>query len=325
MAVNVETQIGKLKLKNPVLVASGTFGYAKEFEKLIDLQKLGGIVTKTLTLKPRLGNPPQRIVETPSGMLNAIGLQNVGVAKFIDDKLPFLAQLNIPIIASVMGHSVEEFVGCIRALDHCDAVDGFELNLSCPNVSYGRVPGGSDPSGTLVGQRGQTPLAPMFAHDAAMIEEATRAVRRVTDKTLIAKLGPDVSDIGSMAAAAERAGADAVSLINTFVAMAIDVKTRKPVLANKTGGLSGPCVRPIAVRMVWEVCQKVKIPVVGIGGIMNAQDALEFLIAGAAAIQVGTANFMNPCASLEILEGLKDFMKKEKIRDLKEIIGSIQT
>ena len=316
MAVNVETQIGKLKLKNPVLVASGTFGYAKEFEKLIDLQKLGGIVTKTLTLKPRLGNPPQRIVETPSGMLNAIGLQNVGVAKFIDDKLPFLAQLNIPIIASVMGHSVEEFVGCIRALDHCDAVDGFELNLSCPNVSYGSA------TKALL-DSSLTSSARMFAHDAAMIEEVVGAARKSTQKTLIAKLGPDVSDIAAMAQAAERGGADAVSLVNTFIAMVIDVKTRKPVLANKTGGLSGPSIRPIAVRLVWEAAKKVKIPVIGIGGIMNAHDALEFLIAGASAIQVGTATFINPNAPIEILEGLKDFMKQEKITALKNIIGSL--
>ncbi len=323
--MGLETQVGKIRLKNPVLVASGTFGHAKEFEKFIDLKKLGGIVTKTITLKPRLGNPPARIVETPSGMLNAIGLQNPGAKKFIEEKLPYLRALKIPIVVSVMGYSVEEFVEVTNVLNREKGVDGFELNLSCPNVSYESATKASASATGASADSSQTSSARMFAHDEKMIEEVVGTVRRVTDKTLIAKLGPDVSDIGSMAAAAERAGADAVSLINTFVAMAIDVKTRKPVLANKTGGLSGPCVRPIAVRMTWEVCQKVKIPVVGIGGIMNAQDALEFLIAGAAAIQVGTANFMNPCASLEILEGLKDFMKKEKIRDLKEIIGSIQT
>ena len=315
MGINLETTIGKIKFKNPVLVASGTFGYAQEFEKLIDLKKLGGIVTKTLTLKPRLGNPPQRIVETPSGMLNAIGLQNVGVAKFVEDKLPYLAGLKVPIIASVMGYSVEEFVGCVKALDHCAAISGFELNLSCPNVSYGSAKKKADSS--------LTSSARMFAHDAALIEQVVSATRKITQKTLIAKLGPDVSDIAEMAVAAERAGADAVALINTFVAMVIDVKTRKPVLANKTGGLSGPCVRPVAVRMTWEAAKAVKIPVIGIGGIMNAHDALEFLIAGASAIQVGTANFMNPQASMEILKGLEDFLKKEKIANLKNLIGSI--
>ena len=307
---NLETKIGKLRLKNPVLVASGTFGYAKEFEKLIDLRKLGGIVTKTLTIKPRLGNPPPRIVETPSGMLNAIGLQNVGVKGFLEEKLPYLRKLKIPIIASVMGYSVEEFVACLKVLDKAEGVDGFELNLSCPNVPYG--------------SQANENQARMFAHDAALIEKVVSAARQVTNKTLIAKLGPDVSDIGKMALAAERAGADAVSLINTFVAMAIDVKSRKPVLANKTGGLSGPCIRPIAVAMTWEACKKVKIPVIGIGGIMNANDALEFLIAGASAIQVGTANFVNPVASMEILQGIQEFMRKEKIKNLKDIVGSIK-
>lgn len=307
MGINLKTKIGKIEFQNPVLVASGTFGHAREFENLMDLRKLGGIVTKTITVKPRLGNPPVRIVETPSGMLNAIGLQNPGAEKFIQEKLPFLRTLKIPIVASVMGYSVEEFKQVVGILDKAKGIDGFELNLSCPNVSYG-VNGG----------------ARMFAHDAALIEEVTGAVRKITSKTLIAKLGPDVSDIGQMAQAAERAGADAVSLINTLVAMVIDVKTRKPVLANKTGCLSGPCIRPVAVRMTWEAAQKIKIPLIGIGGIMTAADALEFLIAGASAIQVGTANFINPMASIQILEGLKDFFKKEKIQTLDSIIGSIK-
>ncbi len=306
--VNLSTQIGKIKLKNPVLVASGTFGHAKEFEKFIDLRKLGGIVTKTITIKPRLGNPPTRIVETPSGMLNAIGLQNPGVEKFVSDKLPFLKSLKIPIIASVMGYSVDEFVEVVKMLDKEEGIDGFELNLSCPNVAYGT----------------SVDTTRMFAHDEALIKEVMSAVRKMTAKTVIAKLGPDVSDIGKMASACETAGADAVSLINTFIAMVIDVKTRKPVLENNTGGLSGPCVRPIAVRMVWETAKKIKIPIMGIGGIMNAHDALEFMIAGASAVQVGTANFMNPTASIEILSGIQDFMKKEKISSLKEIIGSVR-
>ena len=310
MKINLETQIGKIKLKNPVLVASGTFGHAKEFEKFIDLKKLGGIVTKTITIKPRLGNPPPRIVETPSGMLNAIGLQNPGVEKFIEEKLPFLKSLRIPLIVSVMGYSVEELTGVVQILEAADGIDGYELNLSCPNVSYGSKISESDPK--------------MFAHDEKLIEDAVKAVRQITQKTVIAKLGPDVSDIGKMAQAAEKAGADAISLINTFIAMVINIQTRKPVLANKTGGLSGPCVRPIAVRMVWEVRKKVKIPILGIGGIMNGNDALEFLIAGASAIQVGTANFMNPQASLEILDEIKQFMKRERISNLKEIIGSVR-
>lgn len=305
--MNLETKIGKLKLPNPVLIASGTFGHAKEFEKFIDLSKLGGIVTKTITVKPRLGNPPVRIVETPSGMLNAIGLQNPGVEKFIEEKLPYLRKLKIPILVSIMGYRVEELVTLVHRLEKAGGFDGYEVNLSCPNVSYGSSSG-----------------AVMFAHDPSMIEAAISAVRKETKKVVIAKLGPDVSDIGKMAQAAERAGADAVSLINTFIAMAIDIETRKPVLANKTGGLSGPCIKPIAVRMVWEAAKKVKIPVIGIGGIMNAEDAIEFLIAGASAIQVGTANFINPCASIEILDGLKEFMRRKKIKNIEDIIGSIQ-
>ncbi len=325
MGINLETKIGKLRLKNPVLVASGTFGYAKEFEQLMDLKKLGGIVTKTLTIKPRLGNPPPRIVETPSGMLNAIGLQNVGVDAFIKEKLPFLRTLKVPIIASVMGDSAEEFVRCVDTLEKAGGIDGFELNLSCPNVPYGSLPvRQAGATGGKASEDASAHAVRMFAHDERLIKEVVSATRKWTAKTLIAKLGPDVSDIGKMAQAAEAAGADAVSLINTFIAMVIDVKSRKPILANKTGGLSGPCIRPIAVAMTWEAAKHVKIPVIGIGGIMDAKDALEFLIAGASAIQVGTANFMNPSASTEILRGIGDFMKKEKIKNLKKIIGSIR-
>lgn len=313
MGLDLGVQIGKIKFKNPVLVASGTFGHAKEFLPFIDLKKLGGIVTKTITVKPRLGNPPQRIVETPSGMLNAIGLQNPGVEKFIEEKLPFLRKTGVPVVVSIMGYSAEEFLVVTKRLEEAGGFDGYELNLSCPNVSYG-----TNKTNVYESVR-------MFAHDEKLIEEVVSAVRNVTKKTVIAKLGPDVSDIGKMARAAERAGADAVSLINTLIAMVIDVKTRKPVLANKTGGLSGPCIRPVAVRMTWDAAKAVKIPVIGMGGIMNAHDALEFLIAGASAIQVGTANFLNPAASIEILDGIKDFIKKEKLKDLGEIIGSIKT
>ena len=317
MGLDLSSQIGKIKLKNPVLAASGTFGHAKEFEKFFDLKKLGGIVTKTITLKPRLGNPPQRIIETPSGMLNAIGLQNPGVEKFIQDKLPYLQETGVPVIVSVMAYNVEEFVEVVKMLDKEPGIDGFEMNLSCPNVSY------NTSAAKAAADKGLSEIR-MFAHDAQMIEQVVGAVRKATSKTLIAKLGPDVSDIAKMALAAEKAGADAVALINTFVAMVIDIKTRKPVLANKTGGLSGPCIRPIAVRMVWEAFKKVRIPVVGIGGIMNGKDAVEFFIAGASAIQVGTANFMNPRASMDILDGIQAFMKSQKINALHEMIGSVK-
>ena len=311
MGIDTSVQIGKIKLKNPVLVASGTFGHAKEFEKFFDLKKLGGIVTKTITIKPRLGNPPPRIVETPSGMLNAIGLQNPGAEKFISDKMPYFRKLGIPIIVSAMGYSVEEFVQVVQILDKAEGIDGFELNLSCPNVPY------SQKTEALT-------MVKMFAHDEHMIEKVVSSVRQVTDKTLIAKLGPDVSDIGKMAVSAERAGADAVSLINTFMAMAIDIRTRRPVLANKTGGLSGPCIRPIAVRQVWEVAQRVKIPVLGMGGIVDASHALEFLIAGATAVQIGTANFTNPQAPVDVLHGIESFMIRERVHKMKELIKTVK-
>lgn len=312
--MNLSVQIGKLKLKNPVMTASGTFGYAREFEPFVPLRKLGGIVTKTLTLKPRIGNPPVRIHETPAGMINAIGLQNVGAESFIKNKLPFLKGLGIPIITSVMGRSVDEFVEVVRFLDKAEGLSGFELNLSCPNVDYASNENPAKESAVR-----------MFAHDDRLIFEAVSAVRRVTKKTLIAKLGPDVSDISRMAKSAQEAGADAVSLINTFVAMAVDVKKRRPVLKNVTGGLSGPCIRPIAVRMVWEAYNRLRIPVIGMGGIMNARDAVEFFIAGATAIQVGTANFINPQVTMEILKGIEQYMKEEKIKNIQYLIGSLKT
>ncbi len=342
MGLNLETKIGKLTLKNPVLVASGTFGQAKEFEPFMDLKQLGGIVTKTITVKPRLGNPPPRIVETPSGMLNAIGLQNPGVDHFISDKLPYMRSLKIPIIVSAMGYSVEELVQVVTTLERAGGIDGYELNLSCPNVSYGarskdrssatKASASATEHGGSVGRTRRSfgggdssaGAAKMFAHDDKLIEQAVGAVRKVTKLTLLAKLGPDVSDIGRMAKAAENAGADGVSLINTFMAMVIDVKRRTPVLANKTGGLSGPCVRPIAVRMTWEAAKKIKIPVIGIGGICTANDALEFFIAGASAIQVGTANFRNPAASLTVLAGIRDFMQREKLSSMDALVGSLK-
>lgn len=309
---DLSVSVGKITFKNPVLVASGTFGYAKEFERFFDLKRLGGIVTKTLTVKPRIGNDPWRVCETPSGMLNAIGLQNVGVEAFAKDKLPYLAKLGVPVIASVMGYTADEFAKAVSALDGEAAISGFELNLSCPNVPYGT----------------KTEAAPvreakMFAHDDALIAEVVKAVRAVTKKTLVAKLGPDVSDIGRMAIAAERSGADAVSLINTFIAMAINARTRKPVLKNRTGGLSGPCIKPIALRLVWEAAKSVRIPVIGMGGIMNAEDAVEFLVAGASLVQIGTANFVNPTACPQIISGIEDYLRKEKMTSVTDLIGSL--
>ncbi len=308
--MNLETSIGKIKFKNPVLVASGTFGYAEEFGQFFDLKKLGGIVTKTVTMKPRVGNAPPRVVETPSGMLNAIGLQNPGADIFLKEKLPFLNKLGLPVIASVMAYSPDELTELVARLDGSGGIHGYELNLSCPNVAYQNAAEGAAPK--------------MFAHDPGMVRQAVSAARRSTKKTLVAKLSPEVSDIVIMARAAEEAGADGLSLINTFSGMVIDVRKRKPVLGNRTGGLSGPCIRPLAVRMVWQVYKHVKIPILGIGGIMNARDALEFMIAGASAVEVGTASFIDPCAAINVLNGIKDFMKKEKIGDIKELIGSVK-
>ncbi len=342
MKPDLKVKIKNITFPNPVLVASGTYGYAQEYERFYPVKQLGGIVTKTITLKPRIGNPPQRVVETPGGMLNAIGLQNVGAEKFVSDKLPYLRKLGIPVIVSVMGYSVEEFCAVVEALDRAPGIDGYEMNLSCPNVSYGTV--GStvsaqqalnarrDAAGVPTArQEGATKQATtvqrtprMFAHSEALIEEVVGAVRKKTTKLLAAKLGPDVSDIGAMAQAVERGGADAVSLINTFTAMVIDLKTRRPVLANRTGGLSGPCVRPVAVRMVSDVFRAVRIPVIGMGGITSARDAAEFMIAGASLVQAGTINFMRPTACPEIIRDLKTFLTKEKVKSVTELTGSLR-
>lgn len=339
MKPNLSVTIKGVTFPNPILVASGTYGYAQEYERFYAVKQLGGIVTKTITLKPRIGNPPHRVVETPSGMLNAIGLQNVGAEKFMTDKLPYLKKLGIPIIVSVMGYSVDEFCAVVEALDRADGIDGYEMNLSCPNVSYGtgvsaqKVPDvRSDDEGVRRARQGeatkQTGLFQrkprMFAHSEALIEEVVSAVRKKTKKLLAAKLGPDVSDIGAMAQAVERGGADAVSLINTFTAMVIDLKTRRPVLANRTGGLSGPCVRPVAVRMVSDVYRAVKIPVIGMGGITSGRDAAEFMIAGAGLVQVGTINFMRPTACPQIIRELQTFMAQEKVKSSSDLTGSLR-
>ncbi|TAN44522.1 MAG: dihydroorotate dehydrogenase [Nitrospirae bacterium] len=302
-APNLAVDIAGLKLKNPVMTASGTFGYGEEYSDYFDLNALGAVVVKGLSVGPRTGNPTPRIVETPSGMLNAIGLQNIGVKTFIDEKLPFLRRFDTKVIANFFGDSIEEYVECARMLSDAEGVHALEMNISCPNKQEGWIVFGTDPM---------------------TMDKVITAARKATGLPLIVKLSPNVKDIGQMAKIAESAGADAVSAINTITGMVIDVRKRAPVLANKTGGLSGPAIRPVAVRMVWEVCRAVKIPVVGMGGIMNAEDALQFLIAGAKAVAVGTANFITPSAACDVVEGLKLFLETEGVSDINEIIGTVR-
>lgn len=299
---NLKVKIGGLELKNPVIVASGTFGSGEEYGKLVDLDKLGAIVTKSVTLKPREGNIPPRVVETRSGMLNSIGLQNDGVAAFIRDKIPFLSRVKAAVIVSIAAHRVEDYAAIAGKLDKIKWVDAIEINISCPNVKGGLE----------------------FAREPDSAATVVGAVRRATKKPVITKLSPNVKDITEIAMAAEDAGSDAVSLVNTFTGMAIDIDARRPVLGNVVGGLSGPAIKPVALRMVWETAKKVKIPVIGIGGIMDHEDALEFIIAGASAIQVGTANFVNPKAAAEIIVGIEGYMRKEKIKNIKELTGCLR-
>ena len=308
-------KIGKLKLDNPVTVASGTFGYGEEFADLIDLKKLGAIVTKTITLKARQGNPMPRTCETPAGMLNSIGLENPGIDRFIEDKVPVLKKIGIPAIVSIASEGdTGEFITLASRLNGLKEVSAIELNISCPNIH--RVRG--------TGYRVQKKKCRLIAQDPKAAYELVKAVRKTTQKTLITKLSPNVTDITEIALAAEEAGTDAVSLINTFYGMRIDVDTGKPKLAQVTGGLSGPAIRPIALRMVWEVYKKVKIPIIGMGGIMDLNSALEFFMAGASVISVGTANFINPKTSIEIINGLNQYLIKNKIKDIYSLIGSIK-
>jgi len=300
--VNLNVKIGKLRLSNPVMAASGTFG--KEYGGFFDINLLGAYVAKTVTLKARIGNPPPRVAEAFAGMLNSIGLENKGVEDFIDNKLPELKKLRIPIIASVAGDSPEEYAALVKRFESISRVSAVELNLSCPNVKHGRMSG-------------------PIAQEEKAVYETVKKARRSTGKTLIAKLSPNVSDIGKIALAAEDAGCDAVSLINTFPALAVDVDTLKPALGNVTGGLSGPAIKPIALKMVRDVYNKVRIPVIGMGGIMDHKDALEFMICGAAAFQVGTANFVDPEAPVKILEGIKNYLRSKKVTDIKKVTGSL--
>ncbi len=300
--VNLSVTIASLKLKNPVMTASGTFGYGEEYSEYIDLNRLGAIVVKGLSVTPRDGNPTPRVVETPAGMLNAIGLQNIGVRAFIKDKLPFLKQFDTLVIANFFGDTVQEYVRAAEELSAEDGVHALEMNISCPNKQEGWIVFGTDPK---------------------IMADVVGKVRKATSLPLIVKLSPNVTDIGLMAKVAEDAGADALSVINTITGMVVDIRKRKPVLANNTGGLSGPAIRPIAVRMVWETCKAVSIPVIGMGGVMTAGDALEFLIAGARAVAVGTANFVNPAAAVEIIEWIEKFLIEENISDINSIIGSL--
>jgi len=300
--LDLSVNLGNLDLKNPVMVASGTFGYAEEFKGLMDLKKLGAIVTKTITLKPRPGNLPPRTCETPAGMLNSIGLENPGVDRFIKEKLPFLKKLGIPVIVSIAAEdNPEEFFVLVRELEKINTVAAIELNISCPNMQKDKL----------------------ISQDPAETFALVSAVRKLTNKCLITKLSPNVTSISGIALAAQEAGSNAVALINTLTGMSIDVHKRTPKLGSWVGGLSGPAIRPVAVRMVWEAYNKIKIPIIGMGGIMDAESALEFLIAGATAVSVGTANFINPRASLEIICGLEKYMADNRIQNLNSIIGKL--
>ena len=299
---DMRVDIGSLKLENPVMTASGTFGYAREFENLMNLHRLGAVIVKGISLDPRPGNPPPRIFETACGMLNAIGLQNVGVDRFITEKMNYLAGLNVPVIVNILGDSIAEYEEITSRLQGVPGVAGIEVNISCPNVKTGGVAFGTDP---------------------AMAAAVTAAVKSKSSVPVMVKLSPNVSDIGTIALAVEEAGADCVSLINTLIGMAIDLKTKKPALANVIGGLSGPAIKPVALRMVYEVAKKVSIPIIGVGGIESAEDALEFMLAGATAVQVGTANFVNPRASEDVVEGLAEYVVQEKLPSIRSIIGQL--
>jgi dihydroorotate dehydrogenase (NAD+) catalytic subunit len=300
---DLSVDIGGLKLKNPVMTASGTFGYGKEFDDFVDLENLGAIVVKGLSLKPARGNPPPRVVETASGMLNAIGLENVGLEAFIQQKLPFLETVNTPVITNIYGKTIAEYAELAARIEALETVAAIEVNISCPNVKKGGCAFGADPLTAF---------------------NVVKAVRARTTKTLMVKLSPNVTDITVIAKSAEEAGADCLSLINTITGMAVDIHTRRPKLANVTGGLSGPAIKPVALRMVWQVAQATGIPVVGVGGIMSAEDALEFAMVGATAVQVGTANFVDPGATGQIVQDMAEFMATRGIDRMDQIIGSLE-
>ncbi len=325
MADKLAVKIGKLRLKNPVTVASGTFGYGEEFTGFMDLSRLGAIVTKTITLKPRFGNPMPRTCETPAGMLNSIGLENPGLEIFIKEKIPKLKKIGIPIIVSISSEEdTDEFLELTRHLDKIPAVSAIELNVSCPNIKNHQLPPTLRSGQAVTRYQKKNIGCRLISQDAEATYKIVKAVRKITNKTLITKLSPNVTDIAEIARAAECAGSDAVALVNTFYGMSIDILNKKPKIAAGTGGLSGPAIRPIALRMVWEVYKAVKIPIIGMGGIIDTDSALEFFIAGASAISAGTANFINPKVTLEIISGIRAYLNKNKIKDMKGLIGSLK-
>lgn len=300
---SLQTRLGPLTLKNPVIAASGTFGYGEEYAGIIPLGSLGAMITKGLSLEPRKGNPPPRLAETASGMLNAIGLENVGLKAFLREKVPFLRKVRYPVLVNIFGATAGEYAEIARRLSEAEEVAGVEINVSCPNLKAGGA---------------------IFASEAKSVHQVVSKVRRATSSFVMVKLSPNVADIVKIARAAEEAGADAVSLINTLTGLAIDVRTRTPVLGNITGGLSGPAIKPIGLRMVWQVAQCLRIPVVGMGGIVSAEDALEYIIAGATAIQVGSAHFIDAKAGLKIIDGIQTYMRANDIPSLTDLIGSLK-
>lgn len=300
--MNTKINFAGIEMKNPVTVASGTFGYGREYSNFFDLGKLGAVITKGTSLKPKSGNKPPRVCETASGMLNSIGLQNPGVEYFAQNDLPFLRKFDTKVIVNACGSTIDEYVELCKILNTLD-IDGVELNLSCPNVKAGCMAFGSSYDG---------------------VKSVTKEVRKVLDKPLIVKLTPNVSDIASIAKGAEDGGADAVSLINTLLAMKIDIYKRKPVLANNTGGLSGPAIKPVAVRMVYQVSQAVKIPIMGLGGIMTGEDAIEFMLAGAKVISIGAGNFVDPYTSIKVIEGIEEYMEKCNVENIENIVGKVE-
>ncbi len=298
--IDLSVRLGRITLKNPVLVASGTFGYGEEYAELINLNELGGIMVKAVTLEPREGNPPPRLAETPAGLLNAIGLENPGVDVFLKEKLPFLRRFQTAIIVNIAGEKEEEYLRLAERLNQVKGISALEVNISCPNVKEKGLIFGTDPEQTF---------------------SLVKKLGEITDIPLVVKLTPNVTDITKIAQASQEAGAEALSLINTVLGMSIDVETRKPKLGNITGGLSGPAIRPIAVRMMWQTFQKVNLPLIGMGGITDAEDALEFILAGASAVAIGTANFIDPKTALEVIEGIKQYMQVKGIKNFKDLIG----
>lgn len=301
-SVNLSVDIGGLKINNPITTASGTYGFGREYENYMDISKLGAIMVKGLTLKPRKGNKTPRVVETASGMLNSVGLENPGVEYFVENELPYLKKKGVTVIANISGNSIEEYCEMAKILDKtsCDAI---EMNISCPNVKQGGV---------------------AFGTDKDIVLKITKEVRKYLTKPLIVKLSPNVTEIKEIAVSAEKGGADGISLINTLLGMAVDIRTRRPILRNNVGGLSGPAIKPVAIRMVWQVKSAVNIPIIGMGGISSVEDIIEFLLVGASAVSIGTANFVNPKISLELLEGLEEYLLKNDIQDINELVGKIK-